>query len=187
VYLLNQVPAPTAIYSCADGGGSGLESCTAPVPNGGSLSTSSVGANKLTVTATDRAGNTASKTNTYTVVYRVGGWNSDVVWRAAPGYGVPLTVQLTDIVGSNRSASAVTVTESRLVQLNTTAKGSTTSQVASTAPAELDRRFNWDAANQRYTHTDQTDGLATGTWRLYFTTSDSPGFEYYVDFKVKAS
>ena len=60
-----------ASYSCADeDGGSGLASCAGTVANGAAVDTSSVGEKSFTVTATDNAGNPASKTVTYTVVDR---------------------------------------------------------------------------------------------------------------------
>jgi hypothetical protein len=60
-----------ASYSCADEtGGSGLASCAGTVANGAAVDTSSVGAKSFTVNATDNAGNSASKTVTYTVVDR---------------------------------------------------------------------------------------------------------------------
>jgi hypothetical protein len=58
-----------ADFSCADEpGGSGLESCVGDVANGADVNTSSLGAHSFTVQATDRAGNTGSKTVNYTVV-----------------------------------------------------------------------------------------------------------------------
>jgi hypothetical protein len=67
VYLLDQeVPAD---YSCADDGGSGLLSCTGPVADGALLDTGAVGPREFTVTAADGAGNTASATARYRVIY----------------------------------------------------------------------------------------------------------------------
>jgi hypothetical protein len=55
-------------YSCADEpGGSGLASCVGTLPSGGALDTSTAGSFSFSVTATDDAGNTASRTVTYTV------------------------------------------------------------------------------------------------------------------------
>jgi hypothetical protein len=62
-----------ASYSCADeDGGSGLASCSGTVANGAAVDTSSVGEKSFTVSATDNAGNPASRTVTYSVVDRVG-------------------------------------------------------------------------------------------------------------------
>ncbi len=68
VYLLGQ--DVRADYSCADDeGGSGIASCTGDVPVGDAVDTGSVGAKEFTATAQDAAGNTASITNGYRVVY----------------------------------------------------------------------------------------------------------------------
>jgi 5-hydroxyisourate hydrolase-like protein (transthyretin family) len=65
-YAHGQVVA--AGYSCADEpGGSGLASCVGTLPSGGALDTSTAGSFSFSVTATDDAGNTASRTVTYTV------------------------------------------------------------------------------------------------------------------------
>jgi Bacterial Ig-like domain (group 3) len=61
----------TADYSCADEpNGSGLESCVGDVAGGGAVDTSTLGEHSFTVQATDRAGNTGSKSVNYTVVDR---------------------------------------------------------------------------------------------------------------------
>jgi uncharacterized delta-60 repeat protein len=74
-YLLNQVVS--ASYSCADGG-SGIASCSAPVADGTPLDTSTVGPRSFTVTATDNAGNDASLTHDYRIVYPFGGFQAPV-------------------------------------------------------------------------------------------------------------
>ncbi len=56
-------------FSCADNvGGWGIASCVGSVANGAAISTSSLGAHSVTVTATDNAGNSSSVTNSYTVL-----------------------------------------------------------------------------------------------------------------------
>jgi hypothetical protein len=58
----------TAAFSCADpAGGTGLASCTGTTANGAALDTSTGGAHTLTVTAADVAGNTSTKSVSYTV------------------------------------------------------------------------------------------------------------------------
>ncbi len=56
-----------ADYTCADRGGSGLQTCSAPRASGQPLDTSTVGAHTLTVTATDAAGNSTSRSLRYLV------------------------------------------------------------------------------------------------------------------------
>jgi hypothetical protein len=67
VYLLDD--EVWADYSCSDGDGTGVASCAGPVPAGGRVDTSTVGAHDFTVTAADNAGNAASATARFRVVY----------------------------------------------------------------------------------------------------------------------
>ena len=61
--------AVIADYGCTDeAGGSGLSTCSGPVPSGLALDTSSPGAKTFTVNASDGAGNASSATRSYTVV-----------------------------------------------------------------------------------------------------------------------
>ena len=74
----------TADYSCTDEeNGSGLQSCVGDVPDGGAVNTSTLGEHTFTVQATDRAGNTGSKTVNYTVVDRT----APVISVATPSAG----------------------------------------------------------------------------------------------------
>jgi len=57
-----------ASYACSDGG-AGTASCVGPVANG-SLFNTSKGTRTFAVTATDRVGNSFTRTVTYTVVPR---------------------------------------------------------------------------------------------------------------------
>jgi hypothetical protein len=66
-YLLkSSVPSS---YGCSDSGGSGIATCIGPLSTGSNINTGTLGSNAFAVTATDRAGNLATKTNTYWVVY----------------------------------------------------------------------------------------------------------------------
>jgi hypothetical protein len=64
VYAVGEVV--TADYSCTDED-SGVDSCVGSVPIGATVETGSVGPKSFTVQASDKAGNTASKTVNYTV------------------------------------------------------------------------------------------------------------------------
>jgi hypothetical protein len=58
----------TVKYTCSDeANGSGIASCSGPIASGAPLPTDSTGRKTFTVTATDKAGNVASKTVGYTV------------------------------------------------------------------------------------------------------------------------
>ena len=87
-----------ASYSCSDEG-SGVTSCVGTVPSGSTLSTSQVGWSSLSVTSTDAAGNTASATRSYRVVYDWQGFRhpvdeAPVVNRVKAGSIVPLAFAL---------------------------------------------------------------------------------------------
>ena len=59
----------TADYSCADeAGGSGIASCVGTVADGAPVDTSTLGEHTFTVDASDNAGNSTSRSVTYTVV-----------------------------------------------------------------------------------------------------------------------
>lgn len=73
VFTLGQ--AVNADYACQDEeGGSGLASCVGSVANGSLIDTSSVGTKSFTVNAADNAGNPASVTHNYSVVYNFNGF-----------------------------------------------------------------------------------------------------------------
>ena len=123
-YVLNASVA--ANYSCADGSpGSGIATCTGPVSSGSKLNTATVGPNSFTVTATDVAGNTASATNTYAVVY-----NFTLTPPKSPAQlnsAVPLIWTLTDANG------AFITDVSSLVSLQSVYNGQSTSCAPSLA------------------------------------------------------
>jgi 6-phosphogluconolactonase len=62
-----QGAAVAVAYTCADGGGSSLHSCTGDVPDGGALDTSALGAHDFTVVARDGSGNETTVKHSYTV------------------------------------------------------------------------------------------------------------------------
>jgi hypothetical protein len=75
-YTLGQ--SVLAAYSCTDPGGSGIDTCLGTVGNTLPIETGSIGPKTFTVDATDLAGNTASKTVSYSVVYPFNGFFSPV-------------------------------------------------------------------------------------------------------------
>lgn len=76
-YSLGQ--AVTADYACEDeAGGSGLASCLGTVPDGGLIDTATVGSKTFSVDAADNAGNSASLSHVYSVVYPFSGFQQPV-------------------------------------------------------------------------------------------------------------
>jgi hypothetical protein len=98
VYLLNEVVL--ADYACQDeAGGSGLASCVGAVADGTQIDTATVGAKTFTVNAEDNAGNTATLTHNYSVVYDFAGFfqpveNPDAWNMAKAGQGIPVKFSL---------------------------------------------------------------------------------------------
>jgi hypothetical protein len=103
IYRLGQVV--TADYSCEDeAGGSGLASCDGTAPPGSVIDTATVGTKTFIVSSTDLAGNAASVTNIYYVVYDftgAGGFlppinNPPTVNTAKAGSTIPVKWKLPD-------------------------------------------------------------------------------------------
>jgi hypothetical protein len=103
VYGLNQ--PVNADFSCEDEvGGSGLASCNGGVPDGSPIDTSGVGNHSFTVRAADNAGNMASLTHTYDVVYTFAGFfapidNEPTLNKAKAGQTIAVKWRLTDANG----------------------------------------------------------------------------------------
>ena len=93
---LTQGAGPAAAYSCLDGG-SGALTCAGPVLVGQPVPTGTLGAQQFVVTATDRAGNVATSTVSYTVVAA----------NAAPVVTADMGVVGLELVGSQSNAIVV--------------------------------------------------------------------------------
>ena len=163
--LLGQ--AANAAYSCADeAGGSGLASCVGTVPNGGALDTSSVGTKTFTVNASDIAGNPATKTVTYAVLYRFGGVlqpvNTDGTSIFKAGSTVPVKFQLFDAANAPIGSAIASLTYAKV---SSSVIGSDLEAV-STAAATTGNAFRYDATAQQYIFNLSTKGWAQGTYRL---------------------
>ncbi len=97
----------TADYSCSDDTSSGSDlSCEGTVPNGSALDTSSVGPKAFTVTSTDKAGNTETKTVNYSVVYNFSGFyqpvdNLPTLNKTKGGKSIPVRFSLQGDQGSS--------------------------------------------------------------------------------------
>ncbi|MBP7149154.1 MAG: VCBS repeat-containing protein [Acidobacteria bacterium] len=104
-YLLNA--AVVSVYSCDDPQ-SGVQVCSGTVASGAPLDTASVGPKNFAVTATDGAGNTATVTVSYRVLYRFTGFlspvdNPPLVNVANGGRTIPVKWQLADAGGTSVS------------------------------------------------------------------------------------
>ena len=108
VYTLGQ--SVSAAYSCADQpGGSGVATCAGTVANGAPIDTASFGVHTFEVTTSDHAGNSASRTVSYSVAYDFDGFRWPVKnmpnvnrWRA--GVPVPIRFSLDGFQGARPEA-----------------------------------------------------------------------------------
>jgi hypothetical protein len=178
----------TAGYACTDSG-SGVASCAGSVANGAVLDTSSVGTKTLTVTSSDNAGNTVSKTSTYTVVYRTDGAcdgatghqilqpvNADGTSVFKQGSTVSVKFRVCDSSGTSIGTPGV-ATDIRLVQ---TIAGTQASSVNEAATSQTpDPAFRWDASAQQWVFNISTKGLSAGTTYVYrITLNDNSTIDF---------
>ncbi len=108
-YLLNQ-PVASSSYSCLDptpGSGLATPTCIGPVSSGSNFYTSPVGPKTFSVTATDIAGNVATKTHNYFVNYSV--TLTALKTPAQLGSAVPVVFQVKDGLGIVISSLSPTV------------------------------------------------------------------------------
>ncbi|MBS0395421.1 MAG: PxKF domain-containing protein, partial [Proteobacteria bacterium] len=166
LYPLNALA--TAQYSCSDAG-SGVASCQGPVANGAAIPTASAGPQTFTVNARDVAGNSASRTTTYTVSFGVYPLY-DASKAKKSGSTYPIQIQLCDGAGRNVSAAAIVVHATGVTQLSTNAPG----VLADAGNSNPDFDFRYDAASASYIFNLQTTGYATGTYALNFVAGIDP-------------
>jgi hypothetical protein len=160
-----------AAYTCVDElGGSGTASCQGNVPVGAALDTGTVGTKTFSVTGSDNAGNSSTKTADYTVGYRICAL-FDQTRSYRIGSTIPVKLQICDATGANVSAQGRTVVATTLVK-----KDSQASPTLATASgnANPDNNFRYDAGLVGYIYNLSTKGLATGTWVLSFTVTGDP-------------
>jgi hypothetical protein len=166
-YLLNQV---VAANGAATDGGTGVASVTTSVAN---LDTSTVGTHTFTVTATDYAKNTATKTVTYYVKY---GFNGLLAPYAPPdqrafkvGSSVPLKWQYTDSTGNvvDSPAAAPVV---NIVRVGSGIGGSDETIVVED-PGLSGLRY--DVLTMTWQYNWQTKGLSAGLYSITITSSQA--------------
>jgi hypothetical protein len=173
-YLLNQAVA--ASYSCTDDE-SGVASCLGTVANGANINTSSVGAKMFTVSATDKAGNTNSKTNNYSVQYASSGTcygepghailqpinaNGSSVFKQ--GSTVPAKFRVCDANGVSIGTAGIVKSFNLVQTINGTVSTSVNEAVVSTTS---DSAFRWDATAQQWIFNISTKNLTAGKTYVY--------------------
>jgi hypothetical protein len=188
VVLNASVPAS---YSCSDAR-SGAASCGGTVANGVNISTTPVGAHTFTVTATDKAGNSATAHVSYGVRFATGlclGEPGRSVLQPINADGssvfkqkstVPVKFRVCDANGV--SIGTGTVADFRLVQVsNGTAASTVNEPVDSTTP---DATFRWDPSSQQWIFNTYTKSLsASMTYTYLITLTDSTMIQYQFGLK----
>ncbi len=180
IYILNAAVASN--YTCSDAT-SGLDTCTGPVANGSNFDTSTVGSKNFTVIATDKAGNTYSATNSYSVQYASSGMcygapghqilqpiNIDGTSIFKQGSTVPAKFRVCDANGSSIGLPGV-VTSFKLVKVvSGTTETAPNEDPVSTTP---DIAFRWSASDQLWIFNISTKKLnANMTYYYEITLND---------------
>jgi hypothetical protein len=165
-YLLGQIVA--ANYACTDAG-SAVASCAGPVASGANLNTATLGATAFVVNAADLAGNTATATTNYTVVYNARPLY-DVTVAKKSGSAYPIKLVLCDASGNNVSSAGIIVHAVGVTQIGT----NTPATLDDTGSANPDFDFRYDPSLAGYIFNLSTAGLGTGTYSLNFTAGSDP-------------
>jgi Bacterial pre-peptidase C-terminal domain len=152
-----------ADYSCADQpGGSGVATCAGTVAKGAQVDTASFGSHTFTVNATDGAGNAATRSVTYSVVYDFDGFfwpvkNLPGVTRWKAGVPVPVRFSLNGFRGARPEADGY--------PRSTRCGGGDMELVARAAQGRKKPAFEYDKRSDKYTLLWKTEKKWTGSCR----------------------
>lgn len=173
-YTLNQSVAVD--YGCTDGG-SGVASCTGPVPSGSNLDTSTVGFHQFTVNALDNVGNKSSLTVTYVVSYAVCLQYDAKAARPAGAY--PFRIELCDAVGNDVSSTKVAVTAFAIIPV-----GNWNPPVSNAQPNNV---FDFDptiGSSGGYVYVLRTSAIIPGNYQLHVSATNDPN-DHVLPFVIK--
>ncbi|MEO7663969.1 MAG: PxKF domain-containing protein [Candidatus Limnocylindrales bacterium] len=159
-YLLGQ--SVLATYACDDGAGSGVATCDGPVPAGSPIDTASIGNREFTVTTSDVAGNVASASVSYAVIYPFSGFfqpvDNGILNVVKAGSGVPIKFSL----GGNRGLG---IFEAGYPQVTPIACPGGPTDAVETTVATSTASLSYDTTTGRYTYVFKTQKPWTGTCR----------------------
>jgi hypothetical protein len=183
-YLLNA--SVDAQYSCQDAT-SGPATCAGPVASGADLATGAVGPHTFSVTATDNAGNTATRANTYHVTFSTAACLGDA------GHSVlqPINVDGTSVFKQKSTVPVkfrVCDANGNSIGLNVVAGFSLVSMTAGTTTTAVNEpvdsttpndTFRWDPSAQQWIFNSNTKSLsANRTYGFAITLTDSTVIQY---------
>jgi hypothetical protein len=188
-YTLNQAIASS--YSCSDGG-SGIATCDGPVANGANFDTSRVSSNSFTVSATDKAANTASVTNIYTVQYSQTSGRSvlpplqqvsdpaGLTKAYKIGSTLPIKFQLADNNGAYIGGAQATLAVSKI---SSSTDAGDTIIVLSAGSSDTRNIFRYDSTAQQYIYNLKTTGYTQGYYRIVISLDDNSQIISYFEMK----
>jgi hypothetical protein len=188
-YLLNG--AVNTQYTCQDAT-SGAATCAGPVASGAALPTGSVGSHNFTVNAIDNAGNAATRTNAYHVMFSTGTClgdeghsvlqpiNTDGTSVFKQKSTVPVKFRVCDANGVPIGANVV-----QTFNLVTVLYGTTTTMVNEPVDATTpDSTFRWDPSSQQWIFNSNTKALsANRTYGFAITLTDASVIHYQFGLK----
>jgi alpha-galactosidase len=151
---------------------SGVASASGDITSGSKLDTSKIGPNTLTFTATDNAGNIATKTITYNVQYVYSGVlepiNSDGSKIFKLGSTIPVKFQLKDA----KDACVADATAKLYIAKVVDNKVGPENPATSTSAASEENKFRYDSASNQYIFNLSTMGLTAGTYQIRIDLAD---------------
>jgi hypothetical protein len=164
-YFLNQPVA--ANYGCSDAL-SGVSTCAGPVASGANIDTSTAGPHAFTVNATDVAGNSASDSRTYRVIYDWSAFlppiNNDGSSVFKLGSTVPVKFRL---VNGSAGVAGATHFQLFVAKVSNNVVGTEIEAVTST-PSSVGNLFRYDPTGGIYIYNMGTKGVpwSAGTYQL---------------------
>lgn len=151
---------------------SGNDVATATLPIGSVVDTSTSGAKTFSVTATDRAGNSVTRTSAYSVRYTYGGVSQPInadgssIFRL--GSTVAVRFKLTDVSGSYITSAVASI---YLAKITDNVIG-TEEEAVSTSAASTGNQFRYDSTDNQYIFNLSTENISAGTWQIRIELSD---------------
>jgi hypothetical protein len=178
-YLLSETVISN--YSCSDNL-SGVSDCYGSVPNGVNIDTATVGFKNITVSSSDYAGNTTTRTHEYSVQYRFIGFlppiRNDGSSIFKSGRTVPVKFQLTDD-GYNFISDASATLE--VYKISDDVLGSV--PVDSSGDSNPDTAFRYDLDSNQYIYNLSTKGYGSGTYLFRVILGDGTNHEVQISLR----